>query len=701
MNKLLGRTGAGFVIGIGAAATLLISGIAVAGGPNLISNPSLENNTSGWSTVHSGSNISVSFNYPVAGVGGGKAAKAQITKYKKSGDAYWESPAASVTAGKSYAFSGYSLSNIPVTVIAILTKNNGKSATQTLGTVPGTGSWQQFSATLTVPSGYTKVRFAHELAGVGYVDIDQYSLTEATSTPVPPPPPPVVQKPVINSFTTSSTTIAAGQSVTLSWNVSNASSTSIDQGVGTVTGTSKQVTPPQTTTYTLTATNPGGSATSSVTITVVPQTPPTPPTPPSGPNLIPNGNFEAGSTNNPTGWNADYWGNMTAKFAYPVAGVNGGKAAQVTVTNYKNGDADWNFDRIAVTAGQAYTFSDTYAATVDTEIDAQYKVLKADSVSGECSPDEDANYVDCAEVISSAVPSSSGFRTFSAVIAPPAGTVSMTVLHMLVGNGTLTVTNYSLSAGVAAGAAYPQGIVSLTFDDGYLDHYTNALPILSAAGMHGTFYMIPNDIALPEYMTVQQMLAMQTAGNDIASHTADHCDLVALFANPSSAKVTGAVGAPGVGCPDHALPAATTSQAEITNSKIQLQGMGISPDNNLAYPFGSYSSAVEAQVKSAGFLAARTIDVGYNTKATDPYALVVQNLDTTTSVATVEGWIHTALANHVWLILVFHQIEANPANDNDSYAETPAVLQGIVQYLAQQQACVLTVGQVVAGTSCL
>ncbi len=52
-----------------------------------------------------------------------------------------------------------------------------------------------------------------------------------------------------------------------------------------------------------------------------------PPAPPST-NLIANGNLEAGSTNNPTGWNADYWGTLTPKFAYPVAGKNGGKAAQ-------------------------------------------------------------------------------------------------------------------------------------------------------------------------------------------------------------------------------------------------------------------------------------------------------------------------------------------------------------------------------------
>ena len=187
-------------------------------------------------------------------------------------------------------------------------------------------------------------------------------------------------------------------------------------------------------------------------------------------------------------------------------------------------------------------------------------------------------------------------------------------------------------------------------------------------------------------------------------HTADHCDLVALYNNPSSAtdggKSSGTAGAAGIGCPDQALKAATTSQAEITNSKIELAGFGATPDNSLAYPFGSYNAAVEQQVKTGGFLAARTIDEGFNTQATNPYALVVQDLDETTPVSTVEAWINTAVANKVWLILVFHQIDSL-ANANDIYDVTPQTLQSIVTYLGQNHDCVLTVGQVMSGkTSC-
>ncbi|MBS2023118.1 MAG: hypothetical protein JST92_11945 [Deltaproteobacteria bacterium] len=75
--------------------------------------------------------------------------------------------------------------------------------------------------------------------------------------------------PVINSFTASPTTISLGNSATLSWDVSNATALSINNGPGIVTGkTSVSVTPTQTTQYTLSATGPGGSSSAKVTVIV-------------------------------------------------------------------------------------------------------------------------------------------------------------------------------------------------------------------------------------------------------------------------------------------------------------------------------------------------------------------------------------------------------------------------------------------------
>jgi hypothetical protein len=75
--------------------------------------------------------------------------------------------------------------------------------------------------------------------------------------------------PQIIVFDASSDNIDSGQSSTLEWNVSGATSISIDKGIGTVdaVGTT-QVSPTVLTTYTLTATNSYGSVTASVTVFV-------------------------------------------------------------------------------------------------------------------------------------------------------------------------------------------------------------------------------------------------------------------------------------------------------------------------------------------------------------------------------------------------------------------------------------------------
>jgi len=109
-------------------------------------------------------------------------------------------------------------------------------------------------------------------------------------TPPPPPPPPPAPTetkpeppkpvaPTIAQFSAEPTNIQAGQSATLRWEVSgNATSVSIDNAIGTVQNTgNRRVFPTNSTTYTLTASGPGGSVTSSATISVTSAPPPPPP----------------------------------------------------------------------------------------------------------------------------------------------------------------------------------------------------------------------------------------------------------------------------------------------------------------------------------------------------------------------------------------------------------------------------------------
>jgi|GEM_PF-1802463 len=76
-------------------------------------------------------------------------------------------------------------------------------------------------------------------------------------------PPPTVK------ISANPTSINAGEASALTWSSTNATTCSIDQGIGTVAVNGTQaVSPTQTTTYTITATGAGGTATESATVTV-------------------------------------------------------------------------------------------------------------------------------------------------------------------------------------------------------------------------------------------------------------------------------------------------------------------------------------------------------------------------------------------------------------------------------------------------
>jgi len=97
-------------------------------------------------------------------------------------------------------------------------------------------------------------------------------------------------KPTIAQFSAEPTTIQRGQASTLRWEVSgNATSVTIDQTIGTVQNSGvRRVFPSDSTTYTLTATGPGGATTSQATVSVIAPVAPPPP-PPENPGMGDNG----------------------------------------------------------------------------------------------------------------------------------------------------------------------------------------------------------------------------------------------------------------------------------------------------------------------------------------------------------------------------------------------------------------------------
>lgn len=97
-------------------------------------------------------------------------------------------------------------------------------------------------------------------------------------------------------------------------------------------------------------------------------------------------------------------------------------------------------------------------------------------------------------------------------------------------NGYTPIDLYQLSAAVTSQMDLPEKPVLLTFDDGYLDNYENAFPILQAFGFTGTFFVITDlaDQGAEGYANWEQLEEMAAAGMRIESHTKSHPDLTTL-----------------------------------------------------------------------------------------------------------------------------------------------------------------------------
>lgn len=141
----------------------------------------------------------------------------------------------------------------------------------------------------------------------------------------------------------------------------------------------------------------------------------------------------------------------------------------------------------------------------------------------------------------------------------------------------------------------PAKPIIITFDDGYVDNYTTALPILEKYGMKATMFMVVNDIGRKDYFSWQDLKAWQDRGMEIGSHTANHVDLTKL----SQAQ----------------------RQEEINASKLLMEWNGLKTIFFMAYPYGSYNQAVQDDLKANAYLGALTGKSGLNTEQTDMFVL--------------------------------------------------------------------------------
>lgn len=149
-------------------------------------------------------------------------------------------------------------------------------------------------------------------------------------------------------------------------------------------------------------------------------------------------------------------------------------------------------------------------------------------------------------------------------------------LQYLKNNGYTVVSLDDLYQSLNDQQRLPEKSVSLTFDDGYRDFYTDAYPLLKKYQIKAINYIIVNHIGRSGNLTEEMIKEMLGSGLvTIGCHTLDH---------------------------DY-LPKDSLSQArkQIVECKKQLEERFGVKINHFAYPGGYYNSAVVQMVKEAGF----------------------------------------------------------------------------------------------------
>ncbi|MCA9961735.1 MAG: polysaccharide deacetylase family protein [Anaerolineales bacterium] len=100
-------------------------------------------------------------------------------------------------------------------------------------------------------------------------------------------------------------------------------------------------------------------------------------------------------------------------------------------------------------------------------------------------------------------------------------------MQYLAENGYTTVDFYDLALAITNKIDLPPKPVIITMDDGYVDNYVHAFPILQEFGQKATFFVVTEfiDFGNPGYLTWDMVQEMSAAGMRIESHSRTHPDL--------------------------------------------------------------------------------------------------------------------------------------------------------------------------------
>lgn len=175
-------------------------------------------------------------------------------------------------------------------------------------------------------------------------------------------------------------------------------------------------------------------------------------------------------------------------------------------------------------------------------------------------------------------------------------------------NGFSPITVSDFTAALPAGrAALPDRPVLLTFDDGFADFASDALPTLTRFGFPATLYVATAYIggtslwlrrereAARPMLTWQQLSRIAASGIECGAHTHTHPQL-------------------------DAIPIAAARREITYSGEVLAQHLGRAI-TTFAYPFGYYTPAIRQLVREAGYASACAVNYAMSAPGEDPFAL--------------------------------------------------------------------------------
>jgi peptidoglycan/xylan/chitin deacetylase (PgdA/CDA1 family) len=224
---------------------------------------------------------------------------------------------------------------------------------------------------------------------------------------------------------------------------------------------------------------------------------------------------------------------------------------------------------------------------------------------------------------------------------------------------------------------WPNGVVSLTFDDGYASQNTAARAKMDQYGFPGVAYVICDIVGAAGRLSLTNLSDMQRqSGWQIGAHA---------YSLGNHNAVGGFTGL---------APDALTQELRLL--KQWMLDNGFPDGEDFAYPQGYFNEQVLGQIRRFYRTARSTISRTQETwPPAEPHKMRVRNCTASTTLANIQGWVDDAYTNGYWLILVLHSIDDSSLAGGNSLPT--AIFNSAVDYIAGKAIPVLTVADVAAG----